>query len=362
MKLHLPALLFLLSAAPVIRVAIIKDVSNLTIQGAELRVHLPEAKPSSYYIASPSAVSPVENGFKVGSSFYLFPSIQISSENNQLLINEKAFAGKIEVQRSNNTITVLNSLPVEEYLVGLIPGEIPSNWPREAIKAQVVAARTYALFRQTQRKANSYDLEADMMDQVYLGSQGAKKDTALKPLIEATAGEVLWFLGYYPAYFHSCCGGQTELPKNVWGKKEDAKSVIDPFCEKGPYRNWELRLSSSQLLAILKNHGLEGSRLKKMEVERLDSSPRNAMLTIETDTMSLFLKATDLRRILGYDKLMSTWFELESKPNEIVFKGKGYGHGVGFCQWGAKQMAEAGADYKTILQFYYPKAVLRKAY
>ncbi len=78
--------------------------------------------------------------------------------------------------------------------------------------------------------------------------------------------------------------------------------------------------------------------------------------------MTLFITAADLRRILGFQNLKSTWFEVRRSPRAITFKGTGYGHGVGLCQWGAKAMAEAGKTHREILQFYYPRAVVRKIY
>lgn len=348
---------------PTIRVALLKATPEVVISGDELRLQLPETKPVSYYLASPVRVLPSETGLKIGEENYPYPYLKIYSLYQTLSFKEKHFEGILEIRRlSDETLLVLNELPLETYLVGLVHGEINASWPKEAIKAQVVAGRTYALYRQQKRMGTvPYDLDSDVADQVYVGSQGEKDDIVKEALAE-TQGEVLWFLGLYPAYFHSACGGQTETVGNVWGKNETSVAVIDRFCQHSPHQNWKLEISPRALLQQLENHGLKGSKIKSISVERQETSPRNALVTIETNPMTLFLGATDLRQILGYDQLKSTWFEVHTTPRKIVFTGIGYGHGVGLCQWGAKAQAETGKTYREILQFYYPKAVVRKIY
>lgn len=357
--------------APTIRVALLREAPEIVISGEELRLRLPEVKPVSYYIESPLHITPSETGLKIGGENYPYPYLKFHSLHQTLSLAGKKFEGNLEIRRLNEKkLMVLNELPLETYLIGLVHGEINANWPKEVIKAQVVAARTYALYRQAKRKQAGdvprmgnvpYDLEASTADQVYVGSQG-EKDTLVKKAIAETHGEVLWYFGYYPAYFHSSCGGQTEIAGNVWNKKEISVPVIDSFCQRSPYQNWELSLSPKTFLQKLQDRGLRGSRIQSIGVERYENSPRNAIVVVETNQRTLFLAATELRRILGYDQLKSTWFETETQPRKIIFRGNGYGHGVGLCQWGAKAQAEAGKTYRQILEFYYPKAVVKKIY
>lgn len=360
-SLFLPLLLM-----PQIRVALFKEVPKATVQGYELWVKTPELRPIGYHIDDPAHVSATDDGFRINSENFDYPFIQIGAQKELIDINGKKVGGLIEIRKTpNGKLLILNELPLEDYLVGLIHGEISANWHPEVLKAQAVAARTYALKRQQKKSAENssdYDLESDIADQVYAGMMDDPKDQLVKEIVAATKGEVLWMNGLYPTYFHSCCGGQTELANRVWGKKESSYSVIDPFCERSPQRKWQLRLSQRDFLNRLKNHGLEGSRIKNISLERYEDGPRNVMMIIETDKTTLFMGATDLRRILGYKELRSTWFDVDWSPHEIVFTGTGYGHGVGFCQWGAKAMAESGKTYQEILKFYYPKATIRKMY
>lgn len=349
---------------PTIRVAVLKEVPQITVQGEGLWAKS-ESDANPEAIGDSVKIRATSRGFKVGNAFYADTTLQIGGEKEGLRIGGKIFRGDLEIQRTEeNRLLVLNHLPIEDYLVGIVHGEMQASWPMEAVKAQVVAARTYAMLRQQKKRggAQSYDLESDTSDQVYIGSLGGAADRIVEQAVKATEGEVLWHSGMYPAYFHSCCGGETEKAERVWGKKEISSSIIDKFCKEAPYIRWEWRASQKEILDRLKSHGLEGRQIRSMIVEKHEISPRNAIVIVETDRMSLFLGATELRRILGYKDLKSTWFDVAVRPREIVFTGKGFGHGVGMCQWGAKAMAESGKNYREILDFYYPRAEVRKVY
>lgn len=351
---------------PSVRVALFKEAPKIAVEGELLYLRTGETRPTPHTIDNAVQIAVTDEGFAVGEDRFDYPFIRIGSQNETLIINGKNFHGEVEIRRSgNNRLLVLNELPLEDYLVGLVHGEINANWPPEAIKAQVVAARTYALMRQEQRQkktGNIYDLETDIADQVYAGSMGEIADKKVKSAVDATRGEVLWYLGYYPAYFHSCCGGQTELAGRVWANKDTSSSVSDNFCKNSPYYRWELVMPQKKFLRTMKEHGLTGRRIESIQLERYENAPRNVLVILQTDETTLFMGATDLRRILGYKELKSAWFDVEWTPREISFIGTGYGHGVGLCQWGAKAMAENGKDYKEILHHYYPKAIIRKAY
>lgn len=364
MKIRFSGFLSLLMIIPLIRVAVMKEVPSVTIEGKELRLQVEEEKPSSYYVETPVKITPHGTGFLVGGQVIASPYVKFLSLESPMTVEGKTFPGTIEVRRmGEKNLLVLNEVPLEDYLLGIFPGEMPVDWPLEALKAQAVAARTYALFRQQEKTNPVYDLETDTADQVYLGVQNkASVPEAVRNAVAQTKGEVVWYLGYYPAYFHSSCGGQTELAGRVWDKKDLSYSVIDRYCKNSPYRQWELTLSQKDFLKNLTQKGLEGSQIKSVTLEKKEGSPRNALVIIETDQMTLFLKATELRELLGNDRLKSTWFDVEKTPESFIFRGKGFGHGVGLCQWGAKAMAEKGIGYKRILQLYYPKTVVRKIY
>ncbi|MDO8494135.1 MAG: SpoIID/LytB domain-containing protein [Deltaproteobacteria bacterium] len=366
--ISLSALFFLFSGAalaqkpPTIRIALLKDIDSLTIRGEELRLLAPEEKPVNTFLTSPAHIRPVDDVIQIGQDQYNFGFVAISDAHGKLQLDGKTFAGSIEVRNmGGGKLLVINELPLEKYLVGLIHGELNASWPLETIKAQAVAARTYALYTRKKNLKPLYDLETNHLDQVYVGSKG-DKDLIVEEAIKQTDGEVLWFLGVYPGYYHSDCGGQTELSKNVWGGSEPSSSIVDSYCKNSPAHRWRLTISKKELLQSLTPHGLEGKVIRNISAELRDDSSRNALVSIETDAATLYLKATDLRRILGYNRLKSTWFQVAANADGIDFIGYGHGHGVGLCQWGAKTMAEKGFNYRSILKFYYPKAEVRKIY
>ena len=289
-------------------------------------------------------------------------SFVIRPKQKNFRLNNRPYHGILTgYLQKDGSLLLVNELSIEDYLVGLVQGEISAKWPLESIKAQAVAARTYALQKQRQRaNARLYDLEITVADQVYEPKEGS--DPILEEAIRETRGEILWYFDFFPAYFHSCCGGQTELAGRVWDREDTSSSIIDPYCRQCPNTRWEVRIHPKELLTKLRSQGLEGTKIVLIQAEKFDHSPRTATVMITTDVSTLFLRATDLRNILGTSTLKSAWFDVSMSPRNITFSGKGYGHGVGMCQWGAKGMAEAGKNYREILEFYYPKAALRKIY
>lgn len=362
-KLYLNGLLALFLFMPQMRVALIKGLSNVALEGEELMVRNPQARDLATYTPSPTKITASRGGFQVGPDYYPYPYIKIHSLNNNLRFQKTLYSGTLEIRKmKNGTLTVINELPIETYLIGLLHGEMHHAWPIEALKAQAVAARSYALNRQKKRKGQLFDLESDVRDQVYVGSQGNALDAIMQKAIAETAGEVLWYLGLYPTYYHSCCGGQTEEAKQVWGKNEKTDSVVDNFCKNSPNLKWNLTLKGAALLAIFNKHGLTGNRLTRIEAEKSDENPRNQMVILTTDTATLYLKAVDFRRIVGFDKIKSTWFQITQNNQGFHLTGFGYGHGVGLCQWGAKEMALQGKTYREILKHYYPQSDIQKIY
>ena len=341
---------------PRIRVVILKNQSKVVVEGEDLVPHFPNKR---------LEIEGTAQGFNInGISFLRTRELTLQSLKNPLTMEGKNFIGKLEIHNDNqNKLTVVNDLPLEEYLIGLVQKEISETWPTESIKAQAVAARTYALLKQKERNKNGdalYDVEATTEDQVYEGI--GKEDWVIQKAVQETAGEVLWYLGFFPAYYHSCCGGNTELASHVWERKENSNSVADPFCKDSPKFFWEYRISKNDLLKKLRKEELRGKRILSLNLTSSKGSPRVGTVEIKTDQALIFLRGTDFRSILGNTNLRSTWFTAKASGSDYIFHGRGYGHGVGMCQWGAKGMSEEGKTYQEILEFYYPKAVIKKIY
>lgn len=287
------------------------------------------------------------------------PQLVVAGDEN-ISLNGKKYRGEVRFYKeTDGSITVINTLPLEEYLVGLVASEMPMDWPNEAIKAQSVAARTYAMFQKQGRAHLNYDVEATTVDQVYEGVP--QNDERVREAVESTNGEILTLRGkLFKAFFHSTCGGQTETALNVWNEANNFHIVHDNFCAKSPHSSWTFTLGKNILATKLREAGFSAKTIRKISVEKQRNNPRAASVIIDTGEQTIYLQGNDFRRIVGYEKLKSTWFNIRLVGLNVVFEGKGYGHGVGMCQWGVKGMAESNKSYRDILKFYYPWARIER--
>ncbi len=280
-----------------------------------------------------------------------------------IYVNDRPFRGVVEVRDDAKGLLIINELPLERYIVGIINNEISSKWPVNAIKAQVVAARTYALYQIEKRKADIYHLKATYMDQVYTGA--GKEDYVSARAVIATRGEVLYY-GKRPALtlYHSSAGGVTEASKDVWGNAYPyLRSVKSRFDKGAPNYKWTYTVSKESFTKALKKKGYgDLGSVKGVKVSLKSRTGRVKGITINGKRGSKDITGESMRAMLGYGKLKSTLFKVRNKRNEIVFTGRGSGHGVGMSQWGAKGMADSGASYKKILKHYYKGTKLKLAY
>lgn len=280
----------------------------------------------------------------------------------EVWVDGKKYRGIIEIDRDRNgTITLVNELSIEDYVMGVLAGEIPSSWPMEALKAQAIAARTFAVFQQSEsrRKKQPYDLENTALFQMYLGSQLV--NDRIRQAVTATRGEVLTYHDApIMAVFHSNCGGKTSDPKGVWNQGQPyLRSVHCSYCEKGGHFHWRVEIPISDLVRKLRVSGAGLSDIVQLQVLDRDESDRVTTLTImDGDGQRKKVKGSTFRMAAGPDLIRSTRFDAEVRGDKIVFNGKGWGHGVGLCQEGAYGMAKQGYGAFDILRHYYHDVIL----
>jgi stage II sporulation protein D len=284
----------------------------------------------------------------------LAPGFLVESAGSHFRINGRSYRDYLRILPGpNRDLWVINILPLEEYLVGLINSEISSQWPMEAIKAQVIAARTYAFYQRTNRAGELYDVDSGVSDQVYGGT--GKEDARSRKAVEETRGEMIFYQGS-PIFsvYSACCGGKTESGEYMWtGFFPYLRGTECVFCLDSPHFVWNYSIDGEGLASALGGGGVSGSRVLGLEIGDRSPSRRVLALSIQSETGRQIIPGKDFRRLLGYDQLRSTNFIVKENGGFFHFSGLGWGHGVGFCQWGAKGMAEAGADYRTILKSYY---------
>ena len=394
------------TAAPVpIRVRIAADLPSLRVRGYDLEVYrlaehqerIVRADRMSEWEFScqEGSIRAQEVRFlKNGQKFQWSSPLLIRTPVGFLQFQGRPYREEIRVYAVGSHCEVVNHLSLEHYLNGLVNSEFSSRWNEEAIGAQVVVARTYAYYQIQEAKKQqgraTYDLDATVKDQVYDGS--VREDYHASRAIQKTQGYILTspltseLLQPIKAFYHSTCGGRTELPENVWGSTSPGfkKSVACPFCTVSPRYKWDLSLKDSEIAdSILK--GLEGKSLPagwssnaremirsgslvNLVIKKSDARNRVAEVGLvwlyQDQFFELPVSAVRLRDWLGTARLRSTQFQITSVPHTKQWKfiGQGNGHGVGMCQWGAKVMGDKGYRTEAILKYYYPDAVLRKVW
>lgn len=339
-----------------IRVAIVKSASEVTVAGDGLLVTNEAGDP--LVMSLPAKVLPVKDGLLVEGK--LFQRLTFSA-SSAVYVNNKPYRGLAELSVADKGILVINQLPLEEYLVGLINCEISSAWPIDAVKAQAIIARTYAVNRKMARITSQYHLESSVIDQVYEGCM--IEDSRARRAVLETAGEVLTFGGgIIQAFYHSSCGGRTENSENVWGASLPyLKGVECQYCLTSPTgTTWEYKLSLKDIEDRLRAGGHKVSGLYDIKPGAVNSRGRLKQVSLLASKGSGAITGEQFRKAVGYGVIKSTRFTMKNTKNEISFSGSGNGHGVGLCQWGAKQRALDGFGCGEILSYYYPGTEMKK--
>ena len=255
----------------------------------------------------------------------------------------------------------INTVEIEEYLLGVVPEEMPSAWPQAALQAQAIVARTYALRKRN--PAKPYDLVAGTADQMY-GGINAESPEATNA-ITVTSGTIVVYNGLIAdVAYMSCCGGHTEDSQRIWGSNIPyLHGVADPYCAAAPDSTWTVALEWNAVARSLHLDG--GAPLDSVQLIG-DPGARPTSLRCISEGTSQDINIFDLRRAYGGD-MPSTYIRNATVQRDgddgakIVLTGAGRGHGVGLCQWGARGMAAAGATTAQILAYYFPTTGLGKA-
>ena len=264
--------------------------------------------------------------------------------------------------RSRGGTEVLNLVDVEDYLLGVVPSEMPDRFGLEALKAQAVAARSYALHARDQGQR----LYADQRSQVY---GGIKAESLISTrAVKQTAGEVLK-LGdaTLSAWYHSTCGGRTRPARDIFPNAPSGaidRSVLCEDCRDSPHFAWTRALPAAAVCDAL---GLSPGRLDAVTFKPAAFPARDESVTVRVGGRQATASGDDFRARLSSGKpyaeqLLSTlWAAPPRVEGEtLVIEGRGWGHGVGLCQYGARGRAGRGLDYRDILSWYYPGAELAR--
>lgn len=343
-------------------------------------------------------------------------NVFIGSTNDDVLssivqVEKRKYRGYISFNRVGDELATINYINLEQYLYGVIPREMSGSWHMEALKAQAVAARNYALQRLGAHGNEGYDLCDTTHCQVY-GGYDSESINSNRAVVDTT-NRVLTYNGkLISTFYHSSSGGKTEDSENVWSSVISyLRGVDDEFSLGAPNDSWKLVMSESQIRQMLLDNGIDVGEIIAIQPIEYSDSGRVIKLVIIGREGIHFIENEKSRAIFGYNSLKSTMYEVESQGGvyvlgansssarrmsldqatiisatgidtptrgsgredsstmqvfngnqlktmsspsiEYVFEGSGWGHGLGMSQWGAKKMAEEGYTYEQILQHYY---------
>lgn len=296
-----------------------------------------------------------------------------STENDRIIkVNGKRYRGKIQISSLSNKVEIINVLDLEDYVKGVLAKEMPlgkNEENLEALKALAICVRTYAAQKMNDGKVY-FDLYADTRDQVY-GGVDAESPLSNKAA-DGTEKLILKYNGTQSIiFYHSTCGGQTESSQNVFTKENvpyltSIKDGSDPYCKISPRFEWEETYSKELIISRLKSYSLLDNKNYSLDdisiISRFNSGRVNEMeikvISNGGEKRTIIIKGNEIRSILrtvdGKMILWSTLFDFSLKSNSVVLNGKGFGHGVGLCQWGAIALSRKGWNYEDILNHYYP--------
>ena len=279
-----------------------------------------------------------------------------SYDKRGIWVGGKRYSGLIYIKNLKNEIFVVNKLGIEKYLTSVVGSEMPHKWPLEALKAQAIASRTYAL----KKIGNDlYDIDSTQRDQVYNGleSKTYKTNKAVKhtrSLVITHKNKLI------NALFHSSSGGMTENSEDVWRNKYPYLTSVKDFDQKNPKMYWEKIFSNKELQMLFPKIG----GINEIEILDITKTGRVKNIKLIGNYGSLDFSGTNLRKKMG---LKSTLFrfkfithntykeknKIKNLNNSLKISGVGAGHGVGMSQWGAKYLAMRGYKAKDILGHYY---------
>lgn len=352
--------------APDLRVGLVSGRASVTITPAEGKATAQTESSKTIALAAntAAAIRWQAGAFLVGREKLRGDVLTIRpSGAGELALDGRRYRGALELRHKGGGLTAVNIVPVDDYLRSVVPEEMPVDWPAEAIKAQSVAARSFALASCGRHAGEGYDLCTTTHCQLYTGTAAEK--SASNAAIKATRGEVLTYGGKpIEALFHTDSGGMTENSEDVWGSHVPyLRAAKDTPAKTMP---WTKTISRADLERKLAAKGHDIGKVRSIALSPLaigraakdrTASGRVKTMTVKGTKGTATLSGTTWRSLLG---LKSTLFDAKLAKDMVTFTGYGSGHGLGISQWGAKRLAESGKSYAAILSHYYTGVTLQK--
>lgn len=391
------------SDSPELRVRIDDKISSATLGGATSWSVMQAGKRIGRTITGPVRVSAVGGAIRVidlrGGVHGFAPGVSVELEplNGLASYAGKSYPGSFTLvprgAKSPAQLDLINDVPVEDYLPGVLAQELYANWPLETYRTQAVAARSYALAERAKARDRGrwYDVDGDTRDQAYIGV--TDRERALDA-VASTRGIVLTeFDRIKTAYYSSTCGGRPALAAEIWPDQSSVNIRLvaagggvsaerEHACQTAPLYRWQVVRSRATLSSRVRAWARANDRsdvallstLHSIHVARTSSSGRpvayeltdvrGRTAVIESERLRVALNSAHggIARIAPKQRVMSNDLSIDVGRSSVTISGRGFGHGVGMCQYCAKGMGERGTPAETMLRSFYPTAELRRAY
>ncbi len=298
------------------------------------------------------------------SSFSLFSR----SQQGHLIYKGKKYNGSFLISIHNGSLYLMNLISSEDYVSSVLHKEGWPGWPHEFNKVLAICCRTYALEKvikaRTQRKKGSakvpYDIKNSTIHQTY---QGIHNNEKLNQAVVDTAGIIITYQEKpIEAMFDACCGGA--IPAKMAGinfmqAPYLARTAVCSYCKKCPNYRWQVVFTSDDLKQAFGQDLSVIKKIKKITILKKDGAGYVQQLLFSGKHKTIALAGKRAYNALN-KKIKSMRFTVQANGKDFVFSGQGYGHGLGLCQWGAREMVEKRISYKKVLAFYYPKTTLMR--
>jgi stage II sporulation protein D len=343
-----------------IRVLIKEHATSVSIVSPEglLYIQIPEAS-QAFNIQRQQALDiTISNGqFSFAGFEPKAQNLQIYSESGQIQIDGHSYTGQAYLsQTSLLEYNVILHLPLEHYVARVVDGEMKSSWPKAALEAQAIAARSFAVYHVLRNKAKTYDLRGDARAQAFarnLEHPRCRNAAILTQGLLLKQNQAVLL-----AYYMSTCGGSTRKFYQA-GMRYD--NIPCQNCQDSPYYQWKEQVPLSLVQSLLGQTPAPEDTITSLELEWESSQHVKAIIFKKNSGPSLKVDANDFRRYLNAalkrEVMKSLRFELSLQAQQLVIDGHGWGyHGIGLCQYGARHLAQTGSSTEAILKYYYPSA------
>ncbi|ELS02106.1 SpoIID/LytB domain protein [Xenococcus sp. PCC 7305] len=336
-----------------LRIAIRKNTQNIKVGSSTSAIIKDQAGRTIGELSPMSAISAQSSSGQVSLEKLQAGALTIEpTGDGYVWIGDRWYRGKVQLVNNGNQITAINHVDLEDYLYSVVGAEAVSSWPIEALKAQAVAARSYALYKLKTGKNGLYDLDTTQRTQVYKGLDTEYLTT--HEAVNSTAGQIMTYQGnVILAAFHSSSGGHTENVEDIWTSPLPYLRGVVDYDHQSPVFEWNKTFSVGQLGNLITGVG----QVQTMIPQKTTPQGRVVTMKVVGDRGTQQISGKKLRKILD---LRSTLFRVSTKGSQVQVYGRGFGHGLGLSQWGAYYLAKQGINYHQILVHYYQNTTLSR--